>query len=110
MTTNNRMERKGVIEGLKALKRPCRIELFTDSEYVRQGLLSWMAKWKKNDWQRRSKKGLEPVKNVELWQRLDKARARHQIDWRWVRGHAGHAMNERADRLAREAIAELRRR
>ena len=108
MTTNNRMELKGVIEGLKALKRPCRIELFTDSEYVRQGLISWMAKWKQNDWRRRSKKGFEPVKNVELWQELDALVERHQIKFTRVAGHSGHPENDRCDELAVEAAERQR--
>ena len=90
------------IKALEALKKPSRVELHTDSSYLKNGITGWIVRWKANGWRTANKK---PVKNVELWQRLDKARARHQIDWRWVRGHAGHPDNERADELAREAMA-----
>jgi ribonuclease HI len=104
-TTNNRMELMGVISGLEALKRPCTIKLYTDSKYVLDGATKWIHGWKKNGWRTADKK---PVKNVELWQRLDSARVPHKIDWIWVKGHSGHAENERADELARSAIAKLR--
>jgi len=100
-TTNNRMELTAAIEALGALKRSCRVELHTDSQYVKGGVTSWIHNWKRNGWRTADKK---PVKNAELWQRLDEARARHQVDWRWVKGHAGHDMNERADELAREGM------
>ncbi len=101
-TTNNRMELMAAIVALEALKRPSRVELHTDSSYLKNGITEWIERWKANGWRTANKK---PVKNVELWQRLDEARARHQIDWHWVRGHAGHPENERADELAREAMA-----
>lgn len=96
-TTNNRMELQAAIEGLKALTRPCDVVLTTDSQYVKQGINSWVAGWKKNGWKTASK---QPVKNQDLWQALDEETQRHQIEWRWVRGHTGHADNERADQLA----------
>ncbi|MGI9404085.1 MAG: ribonuclease HI [Hyphomicrobium sp.] len=101
-TTNNRMELMAAIKALEALKRPSRVELHTDSSYLKNGITGWIDRWKANGWRTANKK---PVKNVELWQRLDEAQARHQIDWHWVRGHAGHPENERADDLAREAMA-----
>jgi ribonuclease HI len=104
-TTNNRMELMAAIQGLEALKRPCRVHLFTDSTYVRDGVTKWIHGWKKNGWRTADKK---PVKNVELWQRLDAARAPHQVDWIWVKGHSGHAENERADQLARDEIEKMR--
>jgi ribonuclease HI len=104
-TTNNRMELMGVISGLEALKRPCKVKLHTDSKYVLDGATKWIHGWKKNGWRTADKK---PVKNVELWQRLDAARLPHKIDWIWVKGHSGHVENERADELARLEIAKLR--
>jgi ribonuclease HI len=104
-TTNNRMELMAAISALETLKMPCRVDLYTDSQYVRNGITSWIRGWKKNGWRTADKK---PVKNVDLWQRLDTALARHEVSWHWVKGHAGHDMNERADELARSAIAELR--
>ncbi|HTR83011.1 MAG TPA: ribonuclease HI [Reyranella sp.] len=104
-TTNNRMELMGAISGLEALKRPCKVRLFTDSVYVKDGATKWIHGWKKNGWRTSDKK---PVKNVELWQRLDAARASHEVAWIWVKGHDGHAENERADELARGEIAKLR--
>jgi ribonuclease HI len=98
LTTNNRMELTAAIAALEALKRPCGVDLHTDSQYLRQGILSWLAGWKRNGWRTADKK---PVKNEDLWRRLDAATERHEIDWRWVKGHAGEEMNERADRLAR---------
>jgi len=102
-TTNNRMELTAVIEGLKALKRSCEVELFTDSKYVMQGLTEWLARWKSNGWKTAAKK---PVKNVDLWQQLEAEVAQHEIDWNWVKGHAGIADNELADQLANAAIDE----
>ncbi len=101
LTTNNRMELTAAIMGLEALKRPCEVDLWTDSQYVRQGVTSWMFGWKKNGWKTADKK---PVKNVDLWQRLDEARARHEVAFHWVKGHAGHAENERVDELARAGL------
>lgn len=96
-TTNNRMELTAAIEGLKALSRGCEVSLTTDSQYVKQGINSWMAGWKKNGWRTASR---QPVKNKDLWQALDLECQRHQIEWHWVKGHAGHEGNERADVLA----------
>lgn len=100
LTTNNRMELQSVIEGLSALKRPCYVELFTDSEYVRKGLSEWMAGWKRNGWQRREKGKLKPVANVELWQALDALVAKHRLKFTRVAGHSGHPENDRCDELA----------
>jgi ribonuclease HI len=102
-TTNNRMELTAAIEALLALKRPCQVELHTDSLYVKNGVTQWLQLWKARGWRTLSKGA---VKNEDLWRRLDEARARHQIDWRWVKGHAGHPMNERVDALARRAMEE----
>lgn len=96
-TTNNRMELTAVIEALNALKRPCHVDLHTDSQYVKNGMTQWIFNWKKNNWKTANKK---PVKNAELWQALDEAVKRHQIDWHWVKGHAGDEGNEKADMLA----------
>jgi ribonuclease HI len=104
-TTNNRMELMAAISALEALKRPCDVDLHTDSQYLRQGITGWIHGWKRNGWKTADRK---PVKNVDLWQRLEAAIARHTVRWHWVRGHSGHDLNERADELAREAIAELR--
>ena len=103
-TTNNRMELMAAIQGLAALIRPSTVDLYTDSQYLRQGMMSWMAQWKKNGW-RNSKR--EPVKNADLWQQLDALAQQHKITWHWVKGHSGHPENERADALANEAIEEL---
>jgi len=102
-TTNNRMELLAAISALEALKRPSRVQLHTDSNYLKDGITKWIFGWKKNGWRTADKK---PVKNRELWQRLDAARTRHEIDWHWVKGHAGHPENERADELAREGLSE----
>lgn len=102
-TTNNRMELMAAIEGLKALTRPCQVVLTTDSKYVKQGINQWLAGWKKNGWKTASK---QPVKNKDLWQALDKECSRHEVEWHWVKGHAGHAGNERADQLANRGAAE----
>ena len=101
-TTNNRMELMAAISALEALKRPTRVRIHTDSTYVKDGITKWLHSWKRRGWKTADKK---PVKNVELWQRLESAAARHDVSWHWVRGHAGHPENERADALAREAIA-----
>lgn len=103
-TTNNRMELMAAIQGLEALKRPAKVCLTTDSQYVKNGINQWIKNWKKNGWKTAAKK---PVKNVDLWQRLDDALKQHDVEWQWVKGHSGHAENERADELANEAIAAL---
>ncbi len=104
-TTNNRMELMAAISALEALKRPCHVDLHTDSEYLRKGITTWIHGWKKNGWRTADKK---PVKNVDLWKRLDEALTHHQVHWHWVKGHAGHAMNERADQLARDGLVAAR--
>lgn len=101
MTTNNRMELSAAIAALNALKHPCMVRLHTDSTYVRDGISGWIDSWKRNGWKTAARK---PVKNAELWQALDEARARHKVEWHWIRGHAGHPENERADLLARIAM------
>ncbi len=106
-TTNNRMELMAAIRALETLTRPCTVRLSTDSNYLKDGITRWIHKWKVNGWRTAARK---PVKNVDLWRRLDEALARHRVEWRWIKGHAGHAENERADALAREAISELRAR
>ncbi|MFC7514366.1 ribonuclease HI [Herbaspirillum sp. GCM10030257] len=103
-TTNNRMELKAVIEALSALKRPCTVIVHTDSQYVQKGISEWIHGWKARGWKTAAK---EPVKNVDLWQALDAARATHTIEWRWVKGHAGHEGNERADALANMGVASV---
>lgn len=103
-TTNNRMELTAAIEALSVLKKSCRVVLTTDSEYVRQGITSWLANWKKKGWKTSAKK---PVKNIDLWQQLDQQVARHEIQWHWVKGHSGHRENEIADQLANLGIDEL---
>jgi ribonuclease HI len=103
-TTNNRMELMAAIRGLEALTRGCPVELTTDSQYVMKGITEWMANWKKRGWKTADRK---PVKNVDLWQRLDAALSRHRVQWHWVRGHTGHPENERADALANRGIDEL---
>ncbi len=107
LTTNNRMELMAAISALEALSRPCAVDLHTDSQYVRNGILTWLANWKRNGWRTSDKK---PVKNDDLWRRLDAARERHEIAWRWVRGHAGDVLNERADELARAGMAPFLKR
>jgi ribonuclease HI len=104
-TTNNRMELQAAIEGLKSLKRPMKVDLFTDSQYLRNGITKWMFLWKKNNWRLSNNK---PVKNKDLWQALDELVKTQDVVWHWVRGHAGHPENERADVLARKAIEEAR--
>ena len=101
-TTNNQMELTAAIEALNALNRACIIDLHTDSNYVKDGITKWITNWKKNGWRTAAKK---PVKNTELWQALDQALTRHQVNWHWVKGHAGHPLNERADELARAGMA-----
>ena len=103
-TTNNRMELMAAIMALEALKCRCQVNLYTDSQYLRQGMTEWLAQWKKRGW-RNSKK--EPVKNADLWQQLDELALRHDISWHWVKGHSGHPENEQADELANQAIVEL---
>ena len=103
-TTNNRMELMAAIQGLEALKKRCRVVLTTDSVYVQKGISEWLANWKRRGWKTASKK---PVKNVDLWQRLDEATQRHEVEWHWVKGHSGHAENELADQLANKGIDEL---
>jgi len=100
-TTNNRMELTAACEALEALKKPCKVELHTDSQYVRTGISEWLSIWKGRGWKTQSK---GKVKNEDLWRRLDEARLRHDVDWRWVKGHAGHELNERADGLARRGM------
>ena len=104
-TTNNQMELMAAISALEALKKPCTVDLYTDSQYVRQGITGWIHGWKRNGWRTADKK---PVKNVELWQRLDAALKPHEVRWHWVKGHAGHPENERADQLARDGIVKAR--
>lgn len=104
-TTNNRMEMLAAISALEALTRPCDVILHTDSQYVKNGITGWIHGWKKNGWRTADKK---PVKNEDLWRRLDAAVARHKVEWRWVKGHAGTELNERADELAREGLAQVR--
>jgi len=101
-TTNNRMELLAVIRALEALTRPCQVRLHTDSQYVQKGISEWIHGWKRNGWRTSSK---QPVKNADLWQRLDELAAGHDIEWRWVKGHAGHDGNERADQLANRGVA-----
>jgi ribonuclease HI len=103
-TTNNRMELMAAIQALEALTRPCKVELHTDSKYVQQGIGQWIHSWKARGWKTADNK---PVKNEDLWRRLDEARQRHDVQWRWVKGHAGHELNERADELARRGIKEV---
>ena len=103
-TTNNRMELLAAIQALEALRRPCRVRLVTDSTYVRDGITRWIAGWKRRGWRTA---GGQPVKNVDLWQRLDTAAADHEIDWVWTRGHSGHPENERVDRRARAEAAAV---
>lgn len=104
LTTNNRMELTAPIEALVSLKRPCKVTIYTDSQYVRQGITTWIHGWKARGWLTADKK---PVKNVELWQRLDTLNASHDVTWRWVKGHSGDPGNERADRLANRGIDTL---
>jgi len=102
--TNNRMELTAAIEALRALKRPCKVTLTTDSQYVKNGVSQWMANWKRNNWKTAAKK---PVKNQDLWQALDEALAQHEVCWQWVKGHSGHSENERVDALSNAAMDAL---
>lgn len=104
-TTNNRMELTAAIEALNALTRPCKVVLTTDSQYVKNGINQWMPNWKRNNWKTAAKK---PVKNQDLWQALDAALSSHEVDWQWVKGHSGHAENERVDALANAAMDALK--
>lgn len=104
-TTNNRMELTAVIRALEALKRPCAVDIYTDSQYVQKGISEWIVAWKRRGWKTADKK---PVKNVDLWLELDQLVGGHSIEWHWVKGHAGHAENERADQLANQGIVSLR--
>ncbi len=106
-TTNNRMELTAAIEALKALTRPCKVVLTTDSQYVKNGINQWMPNWKRNNWKTAAKK---PVKNQDLWQALDAALSTHEVDWQWVKGHSGHLENERVDALANAAMDALKTR
>lgn len=105
-TTNNRMELEAAIKGLTALREPCEITFYTDSEYLRKGITEWLSGWKARGWITRNK---QPVKNEDLWRALDRAQAAHKIDWRWVKGHAGNEHNERCDLLARQAVVDIRK-
>lgn len=107
-TTNNQMEMTAVIEGLKSLKKPSRVEIITDSSYVAKGCREWMPNWKKNGWRRREKKRWKPVKNVELWKQLDELLSRHEVHFTLVKGHSGHPENERCDELAVAAATQFR--
>jgi len=105
-TTNNRMELMAAIVALETLNRPCQVVVTTDSQYVRQGITEWLEGWKKRNWKNSAKK---PVKNADLWQRLDAATQPHQIEWKWVKGHSGHPENEKADQLANKGVEELKK-
>jgi ribonuclease HI len=105
LSTNNRMELMAAISALEALKRPCIVDMHTDSQYVREGITKYINNWKRNGWRTASK---QPVKNQDLWQRLEAARAAHEVHWHWVKGHSGHELNDRADQLVREARDELK--
>ena len=105
VTTNNRMEMMAAIMALEALKKPCRVDLHTDSQYLREGITKWMPGWKVRGWKTADRK---PVKNEDLWRRLDEARARHEVIWHWVKGHSGHPLNERADVLAQQGLEAAR--
>jgi ribonuclease HI len=106
LTTNNRMELMAVIKGLQALKRPCHVDVTTDSQYVKNGITQWIHNWKRNGWRTAARK---PVKNDDLWRLLDEAVARHEVSWHWVKGHSGHPENERADALANRGIDQVSR-
>jgi ribonuclease HI len=106
-TTNNRMELAAVINALASLKRPCSVEVYTDSQYVRNGITEWLTQWRRRGWKTADRK---PVKNVDLWQALEREAGRHEVQWHWVKGHAGHDGNERADELANRGVASLKSR
>ena len=103
-TTNNRMELTAVVEALRALKEPCRVDLYTDSKYLKDGITSWIRNWKRNGWKTSTR---QPVKNQDLWEALDEVVQEHEIEWHWIKGHAGHVENERCDELARKAIRQV---
>jgi ribonuclease HI len=103
-TTNNRMELTAVVEALRSLKEPCRVTLYTDSKYLKDGITSWIRTWKRNGWKTSAK---QPVKNQDIWQALDEVVQKHEIEWRWIKGHTGHPENERCDELARKAIGGI---
>ncbi|RYD42833.1 MAG: ribonuclease HI, partial [Verrucomicrobiaceae bacterium] len=105
-TTNNRMELLAAVEALSALKTPCEVEFYTDSQYLRQGITTWLFSWKRNGWRTKDK---QPVKNEDLWRALDLATAKHKVDWKWVKGHAGDAGNERCDELAAKQMSLIRK-
>jgi ribonuclease HI len=105
-TTNNRMELQAAIEALSALKEPCEVQFYTDSEYVKNGVSRWLLHWKRNGWRTTSKR---PVKNADLWQCLDSSVSKHKVEWHWLKGHAGHVENERCDQLANEEIAKIKK-
>lgn len=105
-TTNNRMELQAAIEALSALKEPCEVEFYTDSEYVKNGVSAWLSNWKRNGWRTKSKK---PVKNEDLWRALDSLASKHEVKWHWLKGHAGHFDNERCDQLANAEIAKIKK-
>ena len=105
-TTNNRMELQAAIEALDALKEPCQVAFYTDSEYVKNGVSGWLFNWKRNGWRTNAKK---PVKNAHLWRLLDSSVSRHKVEWHWLKGHAGHVGNERCDQLATEEIAKIKK-
>ncbi len=105
-TTNNRMELTAAIQALESLTRACAVDLYTDSSYVKNGITQWLYNWKRNNWRTADKK---PVKNADLWQSLDEARKRHEVEWHWVKGHAGHTENEKADELARKGMKPFQR-
>lgn len=105
-TTNNRMELQAAIEALSALKEPCEVEFYTDSEYVKNGVSGWLSNWKRNGWRTKAKK---PVKNDDLWRALDSCTSKHQVSWHWLKGHAGHAGNERCDQLANAEIERIKK-
>lgn len=104
-STNNRMELQAAVEGLRSLREPCSVELFTDSQYVRIGVFEWLSEWKTRGWRTKDKK---PVKNAELWRELDAESEKHEVSWHWLKGHAGHDLNERCDLLARREISKIR--
>jgi ribonuclease HI len=104
LTTNNRMEMLAAIEGLEVLNRPCAVAVYTDSEYLRKGIREWLPKWKASGWRTSARK---PVKNEDLWRRLDLATARHKVEWHWIKGHSGHPDNERADALANRGVDDI---
>jgi ribonuclease HI len=103
-TTNNRMEITAAVQAFQALKEPCQVDIYTDSEYLKKGITEWIDNWKELGWRRGSKGKTRPLANADLWKKLDQAISEHQVTWHWVRGHAGHSENERVDKLARDAM------